>query len=185
MSDDYSVRLASADDVAHLPEIERQAGTLFLDRLDEIGLTEELLADVNTLGTFEEAQRAGHLWVAVSPSRKVVGFALVLLLADLAHLDELDVLPAHGRQGVGSALLDAVCSWARQANCPAITLRTFRDVPWNAPFYERRGFQVVDPSEISEDHERLVEVERAKGLRTDLRVLMAYSITPVRPIRDG
>jgi hypothetical protein len=25
-----------------------------------------------------------------------------------------------------------------------VTLTTFRDVPWNAPFYRRLGFEVVD-----------------------------------------
>ena len=27
---------------------------------------------------------------------------------------------------------------------PAVTLTTFRDVPWNAPFYTRLGFAMLD-----------------------------------------
>ena len=30
----------------------------------------------------------------------------------LAHLEELDVQPAHGRQGLGTARVHAVCDWA-------------------------------------------------------------------------
>ena len=35
----YSVRLATPEDVAHLPEIEREAGTLFRDHLDDTSPT--------------------------------------------------------------------------------------------------------------------------------------------------
>ena len=156
--------------------IEREAGTLFDDWFEQTGLTEGVLADVTPVNTLEEAQRSGRLWVASAAEDVVVGFALALRLGGLAHLDELDVLPSHGHHGVGSALLRAVCSWAAQSEYPAVTLSTFRDVPWNAPFYERRGFTVGNPSKLLQDHVRLVESERQRGLRTDRRVLMAYQL---------
>ena len=53
-------------------------------------------------------------------------------------------MPEHMRKGVGSRLIETVCRWARDAGHAKITLSTFRDVPWNRPFYESRGFQVVD-----------------------------------------
>lgn len=169
----YEVRVAVAEDVACLPEIERQAGQLFDDHLEQIGLTKEFQPHINSVENFENAQRAGRLWVAVSPFGDAVGFAMVLEIGGCAHLEELDVLPAHGRKGLGSALLGAVCSWAEQAAYPAVTLSTFRDIPWNAPFYQRRGFQVVIPSELSDKHVQLVASEGRRGLRRDLRVMMA------------
>ena len=30
---------------------------------------------------------------------------------------------------------------------PTLTLTTFRDVPWNAPYYERMGFVVFEPAD--------------------------------------
>jgi hypothetical protein len=39
-----------------------------------------------------------------------------------------------------------------EAGYPAVTLRTFRDVPWNGPFYLRRGFAVVDSAALSPGH---------------------------------
>jgi len=48
-------------------------------------------------------------------------------------------------------------------------------VPWNGPFYQRRGFHVVDSSQLSEEHVELEVTERQRGLRTDLRVAMKYS----------
>lgn len=41
------------------------------------------------------------------------------------------------RQGLGTALLEAVCSWAKARGFPAVTLSTFRDVPSDGPFYRR------------------------------------------------
>jgi GNAT superfamily N-acetyltransferase len=169
----YKVRLAVAKDVARLPEIERKAGMLFDDHLEQIGLTKEFQQQVNSLENFENARRAGRLWVAALPSGDAVGFAMVLEIGGFAHLDELDVLPAHGRKGLGSALLDAVCTWAVQTGYPGVTLTTFRDIPWNAPFYWRRGFRVVASSELSNEHVQVVVSEGRRGLRTDLRVMMA------------
>ena len=59
------------------------------------------------------------------------------------HLEELDVLPGHGRQGIGTRLVRALCDGARGRGIAAVTLCTFRDVPWNAPFYERLGFRIL------------------------------------------
>ena len=36
------------------------------------------------------------------------------------------------------------CSGPGTPACAAVTLTSFRDVPWNAPFYQRVGFEVVD-----------------------------------------
>jgi hypothetical protein len=40
-------------------------------------------------------------------------------------------------------MLEQVIESARQAAYPAVTLTTFRDVPWNAPFYTRLGFSML------------------------------------------
>ena len=170
----YHVRPAVAEDAPRLPDVERSAGSLFKTYPSDLGLTDEHYANVNSVETFEEAEQDGRLWVATEPGGKIVGFALVTQLAGYAHLDELDVLPSHGRQGIGSALLKAVCSWAKEKGSPAVTLRTFRDVPWNGPFYRCRGFQVVNGATLSTQHVKLEASERQRGLRTDLRVTMAY-----------
>ena len=35
-------------------------------------------------------------------------------------------------------------TWAAEKGYSAMTLTTYRDVAWNAPFYARRGFAVID-----------------------------------------
>jgi GNAT superfamily N-acetyltransferase len=170
----YRILLARSRDVAALPEIERLAGLMFKSYPADLGIREEMYEQPNSVETFASAQEAGRLWVARTEGCAIIGFALVFVISGFAHLDELDVLPQYGRRGVGSALLAAVCAWARAEGFPAVTLRTFRDVPWNAPFYARRGFRVVESSALSAEHVRLEASERQRGLRTELRVTMAY-----------
>ncbi len=38
---------------------------------------------------------------------------------------------------------------AAAAGVPAVTLTTFADVPWNAPYYLRCGFRVLDDAEVT------------------------------------
>jgi GNAT superfamily N-acetyltransferase len=170
----HPITLAAPGDVTALPEIERLAGLGFRTYPGDLGIPEEMYDAPNSVETFAAAQRAGRLWVARTADGQPVGFALVIVIDGYAHLDEVDVLPSYGRRGIGSALLAAVCEWARDAGYPAVTLRTFRGVPWNAPFYEKRGFRVVDSQTLSPGHVALETAERQRGLRTDLRVTMAH-----------
>jgi GNAT superfamily N-acetyltransferase len=173
----YSIRHARQNDLETLSEIEYRAGTLFETCLDATGLTPEFLSRVSTPDSFEEALRERTLWVAENNPDELVGFALVRFVGGLPHLDELDVLPEHGQRGIGSQLLAAVCAWAASAGHPALTLSTFRDVPWNAPFYARRGFRIISPADLSAEHVQLVADEAARGLRPDLRAVMVRALT--------
>jgi ribosomal protein S18 acetylase RimI-like enzyme len=82
-------------------------------------------------------------WVAVDDLGAVIGFAVAWVLEGEGHLDELAVTPAHGRRGVGRALVDAVLAWSDAQGLPSVNLITFRDVPWNGPYYEKLGFEAV------------------------------------------
>jgi GNAT superfamily N-acetyltransferase len=174
MDTGYHVRPAAAKDVALLPAIELAAARLFLDRLNALGLTPEMLESTNSPADFAHAQKMGRLWVAVTEQDEPVGFALLSEIDGVIHLEELDVHPTHGRRGIGAALLQQVCAWAKAAAYPGVTLSTFRDVPWNAPFYARHGFRELRPEEMTPGMVSLREGEQRRGLRTDLRVIMRY-----------
>ena len=171
---EYSIRPAVPADVSALPAVELEAAALYSVYGEEIGLGPAALAVVNTVETFRAAQEAGRLWVAADSAGRPVGFALLIEIDGFIHLDELDVTPDHGRKGLGSALLEAVCGWAEANDYPGVTLSTFRDVPWNAPFYGRRGFRVLPAGELMPGLARLAQLERGRGLRTDLRVIMLW-----------
>ena len=170
----FRIRSALERDIPSLPDIERRAAALYCDRAEQFGITPEALQRVTSEDVLSCARREGRLWVATITSGEVVGFALVLMVDGLAHLKEVDVLPDHGRQGIGTALVRTVCRWAERHGIPAVTLSTFREVPWNAPFYARLGFQPVSPTEVSAGHVELMDREKDRGLRSDHRVLMRY-----------
>jgi GNAT superfamily N-acetyltransferase len=128
--------------------------------------------------TFRGAQMDGRLWVGVVAGVPV-GFALVEMLTDdLPHLEELDVQPSHGRHGVGTALVRAVCDWARERGYAEITLTTFRAVAWNMPFYARLGFEEITASELRPPLAAVVLEEATRGLDPDARVVMCYRCPP-------
>ena len=59
----------------------------------------------------------------------------------------------------------------------ALTLTTFRDVPWNAPYYARCGFHILDGDEITAGLETIRAREAARGLDRWPRVRMRRPVT--------
>jgi ketosteroid isomerase-like protein/predicted N-acetyltransferase YhbS len=137
-----------------------------------------VLADSTALDDFAHAQAADLLWVAVAGDGTVVGFALVELLDGNAHLDELDVLPEHGRRGLGATLVGEVCAAAARRGLAAVTLTTFGDVAWNAPFYARLGFAPLPESAWTPGLVRTVANEAAIGLDPATRLVMRRALPP-------
>lgn len=167
----YTIRIARADEVERLPAIELAAAQLF--RGMDIGTFS--LDDVQSVATLAAAQRDRQLWVAVQGDTPV-GFAVASHVGGEPHLRELDVQPAHGQRGLGARLVAAVIEWARAQGAPSLTLSTFRDVAWNAPFYAKLGFRALDPSELDEPHRALLEREAAMGLPRERRVVMRLTL---------
>ena len=164
----HTIALAQRDDLPTLQDIERRAAALFRT----IPVTANLPADVTPLDRLEHAQRAGLLWVArIGPVP--IGFALVEPLGDGLHLEELDVLPEHGRKGVGRALVHEVCRHAQRER-RTLSLCTFKDVPWNAPFYVRAGFRAIGAEELWPVLAERIREEAERGLGPDIRVAMRF-----------
>ena len=101
----------------------------------------------------------GFLLVAGDP---VVGFAHVMELEGIAHLEQLAVRPSEQRRGTGTALVRAAQAGAAERGYDAISLCTYADVPWNAPFYRSLGFEEVE--EPGPLHRRMREHEQDIGL---------------------
>lgn len=164
----YAIRLATEADLPELAEIERRAAIRFAP----FGLAELFSRVVTPALDLRAGQAAGRLWVAVDRENRPVGFALGDVVGENAHLDELDVLPEHGRRGLGRALVEAACDWARNAGYRAITLTTLSHIPWNGPFYERLGFRSLAPAELTAEQHALLRREIEAGLPAENRVVM-------------
>ena len=136
------VRVAESGELAGLVAVEDEADKLF----EAYGIVFPPGPSTGQVAAAEDVFVVG---------RPVVGFAYVGDVDDGLHLHQLAVHPDHGRRGLGTALLTAV--FGRAAG-RAVTLTTFRHIPWNQPWYTERGFtEVVDPGpELT----RLVAAER-------------------------
>jgi GNAT superfamily N-acetyltransferase len=169
----YTISLARPQHLAALPAIELAAARLLVGHAPE-----SVLAESTTTEEFEAARAQGHLWVGLACDVPV-GFAHVAVLeAGSAHLKEIDVLPGHGRRGIGARLVQAVCEWARNAGFEAVTLTTFREVPFNLPFYAKMGFAEVPANELSAALRAILANEAKRGLDPTKRVAMR------RPVRE-
>lgn len=154
--------------LARLQGIEARAARLF----PASHLPEALRGGVTPLGDLRAGARAGWLRVARIPAGDPVGFALAEPAGAALHLLEMDVEPEHGGRGIGRALLRAVVADACAAGFRAVTLTTFRDLPWNAPFYAREGFEVLEGDALAPRLRRLLEAEARLGVDSTLRVAM-------------
>ena len=163
----YRIVPARQHDLPLLPAIELAAARMLTGHAPS-----SVLGETTTQFELRAAWRQGRLWVALADDVPV-GFAHVVVHeAGVAHLEELDVHPAHGRRGLGRRLVATVCAWAAERGYHAVTLTTFRDVPWNLPFYESCGFSVVPPAEMSHALRSVVIDEWRRGLDPKRRVVM-------------
>lgn len=155
-----------------IPEIELAASAMF----SETDLPLHIRYRVTAAEVLHEAQRDSRLWVALVDARTPVGFAMVDTVDGSAHLDEMDVMPQFGRRGIGTRLLETTINWARDNRFPKMTLVTFRHVPWNAPFYEKKGFVSMVGAELGDGLANLLKEECKAGIDVKKRVCMSLDI---------
>lgn len=159
----FVIRPAVRADFDAAEEVEREADRLFAERFEASDWPPPEAAA-------ERAAQPGFLLVGEEDG-VVVGFAHVLEIAGIAHLEQVAVLPRCARRGYGRMLVEAAKAAASAHGHGELTLRTYADVPWNAPFYATCGFAVSEP--VTPFLKSLVDVEESLGLmRHGARVQM-------------
>jgi GNAT superfamily N-acetyltransferase len=165
-----TIRLARDADLPFLAAIEDAGDALFAERFGEVAWPAASSGE-------ERAAEPGILLVAVDDDGTVVGFSHVLDLDGHWHLEQIAVDPAHGRRGIGSALLEATHAELFRCGASEVTLRTYADVPWNAPFYAQHGYVELDP--LPAHLRPLADTEEQMGLpRHGRRVAMVRDLSP-------
>lgn len=168
------IRGASVQDLPRLRDIERAAGELFRD----IGMAAIADDDPPALADLQRYQAAGRGWVACDGEDLPVAYLVADVIDGAAHIEQVSVHPSHSRRGLGRALIDAAARWALDDRLEALTLTTFANVPWNAPYYRRLGFDEVDESQAGPGLGALRDDEREQGLDVWPRVIMRRSLGP-------
>jgi ribosomal-protein-alanine N-acetyltransferase len=80
-------------------------------------------------------------WVWADP--EVQGFACAVGAADEAELQSIAVAEDHWGRGVGSALMDSLCAWARAGGLRTLHLEVREGNMRARDFYARRGFTLA------------------------------------------
>lgn len=166
----FRIRPARLSDLPILQDIERAAAELFRS----YDVPESVLRDSTSIADFRAALEHGLLWVATGDDDSPIGFACAEILDGYLHLEEVDVDPRHGRRGIGTALVRAVRRSAVERGLSGVTLTTYRDIPWNAPFYRRLGFEELVAAELTEALRNVVREEAERGLEPKQRVVMRW-----------
>lgn len=178
----YAIRLAKEPDVASLPEIEKAAAQQFLPYLEWLQISPDILEGLVSRFFLLKAQSDSRLWVALAEEdqlEKPVGFIVVKFLPESCFVVELDVHPEYGRRGIGSALMETCCRGARDRGFTQVILTTFRKVPWNIPFYQQAGFEVLPEAAWSQDIRAIVDHEARYGFAREKRVVMRRELPPL------
>jgi GNAT superfamily N-acetyltransferase len=168
----WDIRFARQEEILRLREIEDAAGELFSGS----GLIDDSRDESFPLDKLAQLIDLEQVWVCSSGAALPVGFVIVSKWDTAVYIEEIDVLPAHGRQGLGTRLLSHVCSWAREQGFGSVVLSTFVEVPWNAPFYRKNGFRDLHPSELSAQMESIRMDEAMRGLNVEKRAFMQKEI---------
>ncbi|MGW5668016.1 GNAT family N-acetyltransferase [Micromonospora sp. NPDC003776] len=161
-------RIARADELTEVQRIEVASGAPFRG----IGMTEVADMPPLPLDALAAAQRAGRLLVTVDAGDRPIAFVVIEPVDGCAHVQQLSVDPAYARRGIGRRLLDDVTGWAAGRGLPALTLTTFRSVPWNGPYYARCGFRELTGAEVTPGLAALLAAEAALGLDPAERIAM-------------
>jgi predicted N-acetyltransferase YhbS len=127
---------------------------------------------MSLISKHQQPFQAGQVWVAVDRHEAVVGYAIACEVDNTLYLQQIDVAPEHGRKGIGSALVNTICAWAKQQGYRIVSLSTFQDIPWNAPFYSKLRFYPVDEAELTIGFQQIRRKELEAGLPIADRVIM-------------
>ncbi len=126
-----TVRPAAAGDVPAVAELEREC--LGADAWSEGLIAEGVHGNLPTVS-----------YLVAEVDGRVVGHAVASVVEDVAELQRIAVGSEHRRQGLASALLDAVVATARAGGADRLLLEVREDNAGALGFYAARGFVEVD-----------------------------------------
>lgn len=166
------IRAATDEDIAVLPALQVAAGAAFR------GLGMDVVADgpPPPVVDLHRARTTGDLLVAVR-QEKVVGFVRTTVLDASLHVVQLSVAPDHQRRGIGRSLMRAAERSAASRGFARMTLTTFRDVPFNGPFYARLGWVELAAESVTAGLAAEREDGRRAGLDRWPRIAMGKAVS--------
>lgn len=153
-----------------LREIDDESGPMYLaagiDLRDFDGDHPFVQAEEKRWGASLAAGRVELALVA----RRVQGFCVLDSADARPYLDQISVRADAMRRGIGSALV----ARAQQASGGELWLTTYAHLPWNGPYYEKRGFRFVSDAECGPEILAILASQRAAMPLAEQRVAMVW-----------
>ncbi len=143
-------------------------------RFDSLGLDLALPDEPSAPHPRIEAVYDG-LAFGVDDSEGLAGFVFGSVVGDAVFVEEVSVRTRAAGQRIGSRLIERLDAAARELGLRELVLTTFRDVPWNAPYYRRLGFTEGAGSRGA----ALLSAEVNRGMDEDQRVAMKRPVLAV------
>lgn len=169
----FTLRPATLDDADLLPEVECSAALAFrsIEALSWLADGEPMAVEWHRLSIAQAT-----CWVTADDAKRIHGFLSAERQAEALHVHEVSV--RHGSQGngLGRRLVEAAMGHARSEGLRCVTLTTFAEVPWNAPFYEHLGFRRIPPAELDRRLAEQIAAEYAQGFEPGSRCAMAWQV---------
>lgn len=162
------IRPATPAELPALQDIERAAGAGFRD----LGMAAIADDEPPALDTLERYRRSGRAWVATDEQDRPVAYLIAEPVDGALHIEQISVHPDFAHRRLGRALLAHADDHAHEEGLSGLTLTTFTDVPWNAPYYERLGFRVLSEPDLTPGLRKIRAHEADLGLDTWPRVCM-------------
>ena len=168
------IRFAVPEDAQLLPAIERSAAQAFR-LIDELSWLAE--SPPMSVERHRELIARSACWIAVDAKNRPQGFLSADRHGGDLHIYELSVLRSMQGQGLGLRLIEAAKDYARSNRLRSVTLTTFANVPWNAPFYSRIGFRIKASPDLDQRLEAILSEEYKHGFAPKSRCAMAWPVT--------
>jgi GNAT superfamily N-acetyltransferase len=165
---DFSIRPGRLSDVPFLGDVERSAAQIFRTaNLDS--LADGPTVDPPFLASMVDMKQ---LWVAVDRKDEPIGFVGGENIDGNFHLVEISVARPYQGKGVGKVLMEQMIEEVRRVGYKIITLTTYRDLPWNGPWYSRMGFSEVRIVDMVPEYWKVWQIEAQHGFNMASRCLM-------------
>lgn len=138
------IRTARLDELDRLRDIERAAGESFR----ALGMARIADGEPPPADALAVRVQDGRLWVFADEHDLPVAYLMADPLGSHAHIEQVSVHPSAARRGLGAKLIERARHWGRASGLTDLTLCTFLNVVWNAPYYARLGFRPVPDEDL-------------------------------------
>lgn len=157
--DAYNIRLATPEDIPTIASIAASAEAKFgsIPELDSL-FANVAKGEKSFMTTkIQQSLEKGRIFLAEYVDEPV-GFLGAYQMDSALYIAEISVSNEYNGKGIGTLLLEAVFQWARErarANDEdeaRVSLTTYAEIPWNGPWYSKRGFKTVDAEIVGPLH---------------------------------